>query len=114
MCDLFLINSSTHLLVLVYVQSVHAKNNNAAVRDLNVCTLYAIQSCFNKFVLSKGLPRRKSVEEHGICEEYSGNINPDDDGNCDAETGECLKCLFNTERFNFEKCAVGYFTCDKR
>ena len=41
-----------------------------------------------------------------ICND---NVNPDDFGNCDTETGECLKCLFHTEGFNCEKCEPGYY-----
>lgn len=41
-----------------------------------------------------------------IC---NNNINPDDPGSCDGTTGECLKCLYNTEGFACEHCRSGYF-----
>ena len=31
------------------------------------------------------------------------------EGNCDPLSGQCLKCLFETEGFNCERCIEGYF-----
>ncbi|BFZ08525.1 hypothetical protein BsWGS_11564 [Bradybaena similaris] len=47
----------------------------------------------------------------GICQPCTcnGNINPDDPGSCDGTTGECLRCLYNTEGFACEHCELGYY-----
>ncbi|XP_038249040.1 laminin subunit alpha-1 [Dermochelys coriacea] len=39
----------------------------------------------------------------------NGNIDPAEDGHCDALTGECLKCVRNTQGHHCEKCADGYY-----
>ncbi|XP_013397032.1 laminin subunit alpha-2 isoform X2 [Lingula anatina] len=39
----------------------------------------------------------------------SGNINPNAVGNCDRTTGQCLKCLFNTEGWNCAQCKPDYY-----
>uniref|UniRef100_A0A8C8SN99 Laminin subunit alpha-1 n=1 Tax=Pelusios castaneus TaxID=367368 RepID=A0A8C8SN99_9SAUR len=39
----------------------------------------------------------------------NGNIDPTEDGNCDALTGKCLKCTGNTQGHHCEKCAEGYY-----
>ena len=39
----------------------------------------------------------------------STNWNEDDIGNCDPSTGECLKCLFNTEGDHCQYCQPGFF-----
>ncbi|XP_071081967.1 laminin subunit beta-1-like [Haliotis cracherodii] len=47
----------------------------------------------------------------GSCEQCmcNNNIDPDVAGSCDRESGECLKCLFNTEGFSCEHCTPGYY-----
>ena len=47
----------------------------------------------------------------GSCEpcECNGNIDRSVEGSCDAKTGECLKCLYNTEGSRCENCVDGYF-----
>jgi len=39
----------------------------------------------------------------------SDNWNYNDTGNCDPNSGQCLKCLFNTEGTHCEYCKAGYF-----
>ncbi|XP_022099297.1 laminin subunit beta-1-like [Acanthaster planci] len=39
----------------------------------------------------------------------NGNTNPLTPGNCDATTGECLRCLYNTAGFNCDVCAPNYY-----
>lgn len=47
----------------------------------------------------------------GTCEacDCNGNIDVTVEGSCDAETGECIKCLFHTEGIQCENCIEGYF-----
>ncbi|XP_055351401.1 laminin subunit beta-1-like [Paramacrobiotus metropolitanus] len=47
----------------------------------------------------------------GTCSpcQCRGNIEPLAPGSCDPNTGQCLKCLFNTEGFHCERCKAGYF-----
>jgi len=47
----------------------------------------------------------------GTCEACicNNNINIDIPDSCDASTGECLKCQYNTEGFNCERCRPGFF-----
>ncbi|XP_059150751.1 laminin subunit beta-1-like [Physella acuta] len=47
----------------------------------------------------------------GVCQPCvcNNNINVDDPGSCNGLTGECLKCLYNTEGFACEHCRNGYF-----
>ncbi len=39
----------------------------------------------------------------------STNWNMDEEGNCDPNTGACLKCLFNTEGDHCEYCKPGFY-----
>jgi len=49
--------------------------------------------------------------EGGVCEPCvcNNNINPDMPGSCDGSTGECLKCLYNSEGFACEHCQTGFY-----
>lgn len=46
----------------------------------------------------------------GICKECdcNGNVDYNRLGNCDAKTGKCLQCLFNTGGDSCEYCRDGY------
>ncbi|XP_063411226.1 laminin subunit beta-1-like [Mytilus trossulus] len=48
---------------------------------------------------------------NGTCEPCicNNNIDPNIGGSCDTSSGECLKCMFNTEGFNCEQCSPGYY-----
>ncbi|XP_037091485.1 laminin subunit beta-1-like isoform X2 [Pollicipes pollicipes] len=50
-------------------------------------------------------------EPGGSCRpcDCSKNMDPSRPGNCDAATGECLQCLFNTAGFSCERCADGFY-----
>ncbi|XP_029420162.1 laminin subunit alpha-1 isoform X2 [Nannospalax galili] len=39
----------------------------------------------------------------------SGNVDPFEAGHCDSVTGECLKCLRNTDGAHCERCADGFY-----
>uniref|UniRef100_A0A8C9AUH6 Laminin subunit alpha-2 n=1 Tax=Prolemur simus TaxID=1328070 RepID=A0A8C9AUH6_PROSS len=39
----------------------------------------------------------------------SGNVDPLEAGHCDSVTGECLKCVGNTEGAHCERCADGFY-----
>ncbi|XP_044239068.3 laminin subunit alpha-1 isoform X2 [Ursus arctos] len=39
----------------------------------------------------------------------SGNVDPFEEGHCDSVTGECLKCIGNTDGAHCERCADGFY-----
>ena len=47
----------------------------------------------------------------GTCDQCTCNNNIDArvPDSCDVNTGECLRCMYNTEGFNCERCSSGYF-----
>lgn len=47
----------------------------------------------------------------GVCKKCNCNENTDEteEGNCDAASGECLKCLFSTEGFYCERCKPNFY-----
>ncbi|XP_074646812.1 laminin subunit beta-1-like [Tubulanus polymorphus] len=47
----------------------------------------------------------------GTCQRCicNNNIDFEDPGSCDATTGECKKCLYNTQGFSCEKCRSGFY-----
>lgn len=39
----------------------------------------------------------------------SGNVDPLEAGHCDSVTGECLRCIGNTDGAHCERCADGFY-----
>ncbi|AVR29795.1 laminin-type epidermal growth factor [Three spot gourami iridovirus] len=92
--------------------------NNGACRlagDNIICTDCAINTTKNNaceeclegsFGDPSGL--RGPVRPCSRCR-CSGNIDDNPVGQCDPETGECLRCLHNTDGFFCDRCAEGYY-----
>lgn len=51
------------------------------------------------------------TEAGGSCEkcDCNGNIDRKIPNSCDTQTGDCLKCLYNTEGLQCEHCKNGFF-----
>ncbi|ROL52307.1 Laminin subunit beta-1, partial [Anabarilius grahami] len=47
----------------------------------------------------------------GTCRpcQCNGNIDPQDPESCDPRTGQCLKCLYNTDDHSCSECKLGYY-----
>ncbi|XP_048033390.1 laminin subunit beta-1 [Megalobrama amblycephala] len=47
----------------------------------------------------------------GTCRpcQCNGNIDPQDPESCDPRTGQCLKCLYNTDGHSCSECKLGYY-----
>ncbi len=73
-------------------------------RDLNCSLGLRCSVCADNFYGNPEIPGGKCL----ACD-CSNNWNFNDTGNCDASTGKCLKCLFNTEGDRCEICKSGYF-----
>uniref|UniRef100_A0A1I7WMT3 Laminin EGF-like domain-containing protein n=1 Tax=Heterorhabditis bacteriophora TaxID=37862 RepID=A0A1I7WMT3_HETBA len=76
-------------------------------RILNFSTGYSGERCGDCAVNYWGNP----TEVGGSCErcDCNGNIDMTVEGSCDASTGECLKCLHNTEGIICENCVDGFY-----
>ncbi|KAH9510039.1 Laminin subunit beta-1 [Bulinus truncatus] len=53
----------------------------------------------------------RPTEFGGQCKSClcNNNIDVDEPGSCNGLTGECLKCLYNTEGFSCEHCQAGFY-----
>ncbi|XP_063172513.1 laminin subunit gamma-3 [Candoia aspera] len=54
------------------------------------------------------LGRNGSVRRCSSCD-CSGNVDANAVGNCDASTGQCLRCLYNTAGEHCERCQAGFY-----
>ncbi|KAK3579401.1 hypothetical protein CHS0354_029709 [Potamilus streckersoni] len=94
-----------------YSKIQHADGCDLDTRSQSVvCNCYAGFRGPNCNVCADNFFGDPSVE-NGTCESCvcNNNIDPNVPGSCDTTTGECLKCLYNTEGFNCEKCKPGYY-----
>ncbi|KAM9308338.1 laminin subunit alpha-1 [Gastrophryne carolinensis] len=62
------------------------------------------EKCANGYYGNPSVPGGSCVP----CE-CNGNVDPLEDGHCNSETGECLKCIGNTVGRHCERCSDGFY-----